>query len=182
MDDGGGPVIGSITLLGAAVGTPVTLSNNNNTGVLGWRWEVIDAPDDSPTLIPLPPPTFASTRVIAPDVKGATVLVRLTTYTDVARTIVDAVDQKAIRVRYELPFDWVIPAAQQSVEADALRGWATDINRVLRDVHEGGGTNFSYKQIDTGQVITIPTNQQMIVSGGLINLGTLINLGELVLI
>ena len=43
-------------------------------------------------------------------------------------------------------------------------------------------TNFSYKQIDPGETITIPTNQQMIVSGGLINLGTLINLGELVLI
>jgi len=46
----------------------------------------------------------------------------------------------------------------------------------------GGGGHFSYKQIDPLQTITIPTNQQMIVSGGLINLGTLINLGELVLI
>lgn len=45
-----------------------------------------------------------------------------------------------------------------------------------------GAPNFSYKQIDPAETVTIPNNQQMIVVGGFINLGVLVNLGELVLL
>lgn len=143
MDDGGGPVIGSITLDGADVNTPIQLSNQDNTAVSGWRWDILDAPELSPALNPLPAPTFGSTRTITPDVKGETIMVRLTTYLDVARTQLDAIDQKVIRVRFDPPFDWVIPAAQESIEANEIRGWAADVNRILREVQAfmdaGGG-------------------------------------------
>jgi hypothetical protein len=146
MDAGGGPIVGSITLPGAEVNTPVTLSNADNTDVEGWRFEILDAPAPSPTLNPLPPPTHSNTAVITPDVKGHTIMVRLTTYRDAGRTQIDDVDQQVIRVRFEPPFDWVIPAAQESIEANEIRGWAEDVNRILRDVHQiiddGGGGGF----------------------------------------
>jgi hypothetical protein len=115
MDAGGGPVIGSVTLPGAQVGTPVSLSNADNTAVEGWRWEILDAPEPSPTLNPLPAPTFSNVEEITPDVKGHTIMVRLTTYKDAGRTQIDDVDQQVIRVRFDPPFDWVIPAAQESI-------------------------------------------------------------------
>ena len=135
MDKGGGPVVGSMTLTAAEVSTPITLSNLDDSGVLGWRWEVIDSPELSPTLNPLPAPTFDSTAVLANDVKGHSLLVRLTTYEDAERLVVNDVDQRVIAVRFDPPFDWIIPAAGQSVERSDVRGWAEDVNRVIREVH-----------------------------------------------
>jgi len=134
-NDGGGPVVGSITLAGAAVGTPVTCTNLNDTGVLGWTWALIDVPEPSLTLNPIPPPSHANSRVVVPDVQGHTILIRLTTYTDVGRTVVDGVDQVAIRVKFLPPLDWVIPAANETIESDTSRGWATEMNETLRDLH-----------------------------------------------
>jgi hypothetical protein len=134
MDDGGGPVVGSITLLGANVGTPVLCTNFDDTGVLAWRWELIDVPEPSVTYNPIPPPTFGPSETFTPDVKGHTILVRLTTYSDVGASVIDGVDQKAIRVRFDPPFDWIIPAAHEKIEGDALRGWAVEVNELLRDV------------------------------------------------
>lgn len=154
MDAGAGPVVGSLTLLGSEVNTPVTLSNVDNTGVAGWRWEILDAPEPSPTLNPLPPASFSDTAAITPDVKGHTIIVRLTTYRDAVRTQIDGVDQQVIRVRFDPPFDWVIPAAQQSIEANEIRGWAADVNRILRETQAfietggGGGMGISDTQID----------------------------------
>ena len=147
FDAGGGPVVGTIYLPGTDVGTPVTVSNADNTGVSGWRFEILDAPAPSPTLNPLPPAVFTNTTSVTPDVKGHSILMRLTTYTDVARTIIDAVSQELIKVRFDPPFDWVIPAAQESIEANEIRGWAEDVNTILRDVHgiiqdAGAGASF----------------------------------------
>jgi hypothetical protein len=140
---GGGPVVGSMRLTGAEVSTPVTFSNLDNTGVLGWKWEVIDTPAQSPTLNPIPAEVFTPTTILANDVKGHSVLMRLTTYSDAARTILDDVDQVVLDVQFDPPFDWVIPAAGQSLEVDDIRGWASDINRILREVNAfmtaGGG-------------------------------------------
>jgi hypothetical protein len=134
MDAGGGPVVGSLVLPAADVGTPVALSNADNSGVSGWRWEIIDAPEPSATYNPLPAPTYANTETITPDVKGHTIMVRLTTYVDAGRTQIDDVDQQIIGVRFDPPYDWLIPAAQQSIEANEIRGWAADVNRMLREI------------------------------------------------
>lgn len=160
-DSGGGPVVGSAILLGSQVGTPVLLTNLDNTGVSGWRWEIIDAPPESPTLYPLPAPVFTASHSIANDVKGQCVLVRLTTYLDVARTQLDDVDQVIIGVRFDPPFDWLIPAAGQTLESNQIRGWAQDVNEVLREVHEfieGGTSSGAPRLIDGGATRTIPEN------------------------
>lgn len=164
MDAGGGPVIGSITLDAVDVGLPVLMSNFDNTGVSGWRWDIVDTPEPSLTLNPLPPPEFLSTRTIANDVAGHTVVVRLTTYLDVARTIIDAVDQKVIGVRFPPPFDWIIPGASQTIERDLLRGWASDVNRMLRELHafvsSGGASGFTL--IPSGAVQEVPPDKQLL--------------------
>lgn len=164
MDAGAGPVIGSIELLASQVGTPVLMSNFNNTGVLGWKWEIVDAPELSPTLIPLPPATFLSTRTVTPDVKGHSILVRLTTYVDAARTIVDDLDQRVIGVRFDPPYDWVIPAAGQSIEVDTLRGWATKVNRKLRDIF-ASAMDHTTIDLPASEALNILAGQQMLYKG-----------------
>ncbi len=163
FDAGGGPVVGSIYLPGSDVSTPVTASNADNTGVSGFRWEMLDAPAPSVLNQPLPPATFGSTEVFVPDVKGHTILVRLTTYTDLARTIVDAVSQETIKVRFDPPFDWVIPAAQESVEANEIRGWAEDVNTILRDIHgiiQSAGAGASFRVILPGESKSVGPNSR----------------------
>ncbi|MCZ6868121.1 MAG: hypothetical protein O7G84_01295 [Gammaproteobacteria bacterium] len=163
FDAGGGPFPGSITLPGVDVGTAVTVSNLDNTGVAGWRFEILDAPSPSPTLNPLPAPVFTSTTVVTPDVKGHTVMMRLTTYTDVARTIIDAIATGTIRVRFDPPFDWVIPAAQESIESNEIRGWANDVNRILRDVHgiiQDAGAGQSFRVITPTDTKTVGPNSR----------------------
>lgn len=161
-DSGGGPVVGSAILLGSQVNTPVLLTNLNNTGVLGWKWEVIDAPPESPTLYPLPAPVYTSSHTIAPDIKGQCVLVRLTTYLDAALTILDDVDQVVIGVRFDPPFDWLIPAAGQTLETSSIRGWAQDVNKILREAHEfmeGGGGGGAPRLIADGRTHKIQPNK-----------------------
>lgn len=178
MTAGGPPVVGTIVLPHTDVGTPVTLSNFDDTGINGWKWEVLDAPPESPTLYPLPPPTYASTRVIAPDVEGHTVLVRLTTYLDAARTIIDGIDQKAIKVRFAPPFTWIVPAAGETVEQDMVRGWATEVNRLLREVHSHMH-DFSYTKVEAGEFLHIRPNHQMLVHGVLTVDGVIQNDGDI---
>lgn len=148
-DKGLGPQIGSMILDAVDVGIGVTFSNLDNSGVSGWRWEIIDAPPESPTLYPLPAPVFTNTTTYANDVKGHSVLVRLTTYQDAARTILDDVDQVVLGVRFDPPFDWLIPAAGQTIEANMIRGWASDVNRMLKETHdfvEAGASSSDHKR------------------------------------
>lgn len=167
MDAGAGPVVGSIILPAVDVSTPVLLSNLNDAGILGWRWAVLDAPEESPTLNPLPPPTFANTRTIAPDVEGHTVLVRLTTYLDAAHTLIDAIDQKTIKVRFPPPFDWVIPAAGETIEADLVRGWAKEVHKSLHEANEHLH-DFSIRHIQAGEFVHIRARREMLLHSGLI--------------
>jgi hypothetical protein len=170
MDDGSGPVVGSLIQPASKVNVPVTLSNADNTNVDGWRWEIKDAPAPSPTLNPLPAPVFANTTVITPDVKGHSILVQLITYRDAARTIIDDTDQKVLGVRFDPPFDWLIPAAGETLEVDLIRGWASDVNRTLREVHaviEGTGiAGFgAFKEVVAGDLVTVPSKIQVNVDG-----------------
>lgn len=167
FDAGSGPVADTIYLTAAQVGTPVTVSNLDNTGVAGWRFEILDAPSPSATLNPLPAPVFTSTTSVTPDVVGHSILMRLTTYTDVARTIIDAVSQELIKVRFAAPFDWVIPAAQESIEANEIRGWAEDVNRILRDIHgviEDAGAGASFRQITATDTKVVGINSRSMFS------------------
>ena len=68
-------------------------------------------------------------------------------------------------------------------EGDVDYGWATKLNPLIRS--GGGGTggidNFSWKTVPVGEVVTVPTNQQMAVFGGVEVDGTLDLEGELIL-
>ena len=65
-------------------------------------------------------------------------------------------------------------------EGNSDYGWITKLNPILR-TGGGGPENFSFRVVDVGQTIVIPTNQQMIVVGTMEVNGTLQVDGELVL-
>lgn len=61
-------------------------------------------------------------------------------------------------------------------------GWASKLNPLIRAGSGGlGNDNFSYQTIPSGQTVTIPQYQQMIVFGGLDLEGELDLIGELIL-
>lgn len=157
QNDGSGPVVGTLVQTSDKVNVPVTFSNFDNTGVLGWRWEILDAPAPSPTLNPLPPAVFTPTTIITPDVVGHSIRVRLTTYADAGLTIVDDVDEVILGVRFSPPFDWLIPAAGETLQVDTIRGWATEVNRQLRDVQA-----FLEGQRDSKESVRLATDAPLV--------------------
>lgn len=60
-------------------------------------------------------------------------------------------------------------------------GWATKLNPLIRSASGGGGDNFSWKTVPSGQTVVVPLDQQMIVIGGIEVDGTLDLIGELIL-
>lgn len=141
IDPGGDPVVGSRVFDSTFENHAFAFSNNDNTGVLGWKWEWLDTPFVSPTLDPPPADSYASTLSVTPDVAGWSIRIRLTTYTDVARTVVDDTDTVVLGVRFATPYDWLLPASGQSVELDSSRGWSRELNRILDDVNTNLGTS-----------------------------------------
>jgi len=123
------PVTGSVDLDVSFLATAFTLSNFNDSAVLGWQWTLLDKPIGSAAS--LTTPTLATTQ-ITPDIEG-TYLFRLQTYTDVGRTILDDADEQLIGIRFATPRDWLIPAAGQTTQLGAGRGWANQVNELLRD-------------------------------------------------
>lgn len=121
--DAGVPVAGSIEV---AAGTPIVLSNQDDTGVLGWQWTLLDKPPLSIATVSTP---NAATSSITPDVPG-TYLIRLETFTDVPRTILDDTDEQAAGVRYVGFLTWRLPAAGEIAQFN-IRGWTGEINDIL---------------------------------------------------
>lgn len=113
-------------------GTLVNLSNVNNTGVLGWTWELVDIPAGSTAALDDP---SSSTPTFTADIAG-TYLINLSTYTDAGKTTLDDTDQKGAGVNLQPPLvmTWRIPAAGETIEFDANRGWATEVNDFLRQI------------------------------------------------
>lgn len=139
IDPGSDPIAGSRIFASSFVNTAFTFSNESNIGVLGWKWEWLDTPQISPTLDPAPGPSFGSTLSVTPDVKGWSILIRLTTYKDAARTVVDSTDTQAIGVRFDTPLDWLIPPAGLTTQFDTGKGWSREVNRILANIRAGGG-------------------------------------------
>ncbi len=146
IDPGGDPVAGSRILAGSFSGTAFTLSNEDNTGVAGWKWELLDTPVISPTLEPPPGPTFSNTRVVTPDVPGWSILIKLTTYRDALRTLLDGVDVQVLGLEYTGgALNWCLPPAGEQLQVDASRGWSRRMNELLHEARAellagGGGT------------------------------------------
>ncbi|HUW17260.1 MAG TPA: hypothetical protein VMW94_09305, partial [Actinomycetes bacterium] len=134
IDDGTNPAAsGSTDLAVSFLATAFTLTNFDDTGILGWQWTLIDKPVGSSSVLSAPQ---AATTQITPDVEGS-YLFRLQTYTDVGRTILDNQDEQLIGIRYATPRNWLIPAAGQTTQLGAGRGWAAQVNELLRDSRAG---------------------------------------------
>lgn len=128
LNDGGGPVIGSQD--NGALGASVDVSNADDSGVLGWRWEMAYKPPGSSVSAPS---GSVATFNFVPDVRG-TYLIRLTTYTDAARANIDDADEQCYAVRLEAPFDWRVPAAGETTQYGAS-GWAPAREAAIRQMH-----------------------------------------------
>lgn len=125
----GSPVTGSIEV---AAGVVVNLSNFDNTGVLGWDWTIFDKPTSSASVLSA---EFTAASQITPDTPGTFVL-RLVTYLDAARTIVDDADEQAIGVRFAGGYAWRVPGAGETLQFSATIGWKPDTNAMFVDLHD----------------------------------------------
>jgi hypothetical protein len=134
IDDGTNPpVIGTVDRDNTFLATAFTLSNFDNAGVLAHRWLIVDRPATSTAT--LSSGTDPTTQ-LTPDIEG-TYLVRLSSYLDAAATDLDDVDEQAIGVRFAGVADWRVPAAGETSQFNTTRGWAADVNEMLRDLRSG---------------------------------------------
>jgi hypothetical protein len=131
INDGTNPLVASTDNPNSFLATVHTLSNFDNTGVLGHLWTLVDKPRGSSAALSA---TTTPTTTLTPDVAGD-YLVRLETYLDAARTVLDDVDEQVAGVRLPLPFDWRVPAAGETTQLNASRGWADPREEAIRDVH-----------------------------------------------
>ncbi len=132
IDDGTNPpVIGSTDNPVSFLSVLHTLSNFDNSGVLAHRWTLADKPIGSSASLGS---TTTPTTTITPDISGG-YLVRLETFSDVGATVLDDSDEQEVGVRFPLPFDWLVPAAGETTQQSASRGWATSREESIRDVH-----------------------------------------------
>jgi hypothetical protein len=132
IDDGTNPpVIGSVDLDNSFLATAFTLSNFDNTNILAHRWTLKDKPIGSSAV--LTSGTTPTTQ-FTPDIAGG-YLVELTTYLDAGATDIDDTDVQEVGVRFGGGFPWLVPAAGETIQQDASRGWATSREEAIRDVH-----------------------------------------------
>jgi hypothetical protein len=159
------PTTGSVDRDVTFLGVQFDLSNFDDTGVLGWLWELKDKPIGSTAVLSA---TTTATTSIVPDVVG-TYLVELKTYTDAGRTILDDVDVQGIGIRYAAGpggFDWRVPAAGETTQFDAARGWATAREEMIRDVRNAIVVNGLQDAYDNDETITTDAQGSVDVTRG----------------
>lgn len=127
MDDGGGPVTGSIEV---PASTLVTLSNLNDTGVAAWAWTLRDKPAGSAATLSA---SNVASPTITPDIEGE-YLIELITYRDAAMTVFDGSDTQVVGIRYAGPYAWLLPAAGQTNQRDSGKGWKVELNAILTQI------------------------------------------------
>lgn len=132
---------------------PVVLTNDDDSGVTSWAWTMVDRPNGSAATLTTP---GAASSSFNPDVRGS-YLIRLV-ITDATGTVQD----ERIAAIVLAATGWRVPAANEEVQfdppvADPKRGWATELDEILRDLDSGGGIFFPLQQayndgatIDTG--------------------------------
>ena len=119
-----------------ALGDTITFSNQDNTGVATWGWELLDIPLDSSAMLTS---AVAATTDLTLDKEGS-YLVRLIANagmgTEERGLVVVGVRHLKTRLRY--------PAAGERLESDPVRGWAStrnsDLDR-LNDLLTSGGVH-----------------------------------------
>lgn len=109
-----------------ALNLPITILNQDDTGIVSWSWIMVDKPTASTATIASP---TASTTTFTPDIVG-TYLVHLSINAG------NAVDQKGAGIK-TINFKYRIPAASETIEFDGYRGWATATNKALKAIDDG---------------------------------------------
>jgi len=170
IDDGGGPVVGTIERASTLIGTVCTLSNYDDTGIAGWLWTLVDKPYGSAAALSA---TDTATVEITGDIEGG-YLLRLQTYTDAARTLLEDVDEQLIGIALPAPFDWQVPAAGETGQRGA-RGWATPRELAIKDVHAFMNSGFLAVQGAQNEDTSVVGSE--VVMGGFVFTGG--NLGPL---
>lgn len=147
-DAAGRSLIGVLT-------TPVTASNGDDTGVVFWRWEVLDVPAASAVATGVRTEGSLQTLVFSPDARGGYML-RLTTRDKLGN---QAVDQRVFQV-LEASGRLIPPLGgdDRSLNfAGQTRGWAKYEEQWLHyvDTIVGGGLSFEDEGISTGPTRSI---------------------------
>jgi len=123
---------GTTGSLEVALNALVTLSNFSNSGVLGWQWQLFDKPAGSVAALSA---ANATTCTFTADLAGE-YAIALTTYRDALRTQAEGADFQIAGVRYTFGAPWRLPAAKETIQFDAVKGWKTEVNRILADLHD----------------------------------------------
>ena len=172
IDDGTNPpAIGTAERDSTFIGTVFDLSNFDDTGILGWRWTLVDKPIGSSASLSAADTASVS---LTPDVSGG-YLIRLETFTDAARTVLDDADEQVIGIAFDGPFDWQVPAAGETSQRGA-RGWAQPRELAIRDVHAFMNSGFVQVQGAQNEETTV-VGSEVVMGGFYFNGGRLGPLG-----
>lgn len=134
------------------IDTLVQLDNQNIGGEITYKWEILDQP-------PGPADILSSTSIQNPTFtpkKEGSYLIRLTVNESLVNEQVDAVIAAILQLKTRKR----VPAAGETVEADPIDGWATDVNIYLRAI-DG-------QLADPGVIVGVNA------SGGTMNRGTIL--------
>ncbi len=105
---------------------PVTVLNNDNSGATSWLWTITDKPDGS--IASLVSPT-SSTTTFTPDIVG-TYLIKLVINAGAS------FNQRGAAIK-TAKLHYRIPAATETTEFDAYKGWAPAVDLALRLLDDG---------------------------------------------
>lgn len=116
-------------ILNASQGTVITLSNQNNTGVSSWLWQIADKPTGSVASLSS---SSTPTATITLDVEG-TYLIKLTVNGgESTNTATAAIPTLLTGIR--------LPAAGEKAESDPVRGWTPALNSALQSLESSAHT------------------------------------------
>ena len=153
---------GNPTPLQVLAGNLVTLTNFDNTGIAAWQWTLLDRPAGSLASLT---GAASSVATLTPDVPGS-YLVRLRTWLDAGATVLDGVSTAITFVRYTSVPTWRVPAAGETTEVDATRGWADEVNDILDYIQSniGAGSALGVKfHLRPGDNFTVLPDYQYLV-------------------
>lgn len=109
---------------------PVVFTNQDDVGVVSWQWTLIDRPNGSVAAL-AGAATPSSTLNV--DVAGS-YLVRLVTVDGAGNVYQD----ETIAAVVLAIVGWRIPAAFETTQFHATRGWAEELDEILRSIAAGG--------------------------------------------
>lgn len=158
---------GNPTPLQELAGNLVTLTNFDNTGILAWQWTLLDRPAGSLASLT---GAASSVATLTPDVPGS-YLVRLRTWLDAGATVLDGVSTAIAFVRYTTVPTWRVPAAGETTEVNATRGWADEVNDIIdyiqSNIGAGGSVGTKY-WLESTDAIVVPSRFQYLVKTALL--------------